>query len=308
MNIIITGGAGFIGSNLAHYLDKKGHNVTCLDNFITSGHPSSRYSEIVECDVSSDEIFYNLKYFRKADWVLHLASPASPKFYRQYPIETINANVTGTHNLLTICEIYNISFLLASTSEVYGDPLIAPQNEDYWGNVNPIGPRSVYDESKRLAETLTMAYHRKYKLDTRIVRLFNSYGYGMKPDDGRLIPNLITQALKNEPMTVYGDGSQTRSFCFITDTVRGIYSLIKSNYTLPINIGNPDEVTVKYIVSKIEEITKTKSKIVYNPLPQDDPKRRIPDITKAKQILSWQPLVPLELGLKNTVDYFKKIL
>jgi len=242
------------------------------------------------------------------DYVLHFASPASPIDYLEKPIQTLKVGSLGTHKTLGVAKDRKARYLLASTSEVYGDPLIHPQKEDYWGNVNPVGPRGVYDEAKRFAEAMTMAYHRFHGVDTRIVRIFNTYGERMRINDGRVVPAFIAQALSDEPLTVFGDGSQTRSFCYVSDLVEGIYRLLMSNETLPVNIGNPSEMTVLQFAQVIKELTGTKAPIEFRPLPVDDPKIRRPDITKAKTLLGWQPQVPLEVGLKRTIDYFRSVL
>lgn len=307
--VLITGGAGFIGSHLCEYFLEKGFEVICMDNLLTG-------------DLKNIEhLFFNPKFvFVKQDvtnyihvpgplhYVLHFASPASPIDYSNLPIQTLKVGALGTHKTLGLAKEKKARFLLASTSEVYGDPLVHPQSEDYWGNVNPIGPRGVYDEAKRFAEAMTMAYHRYHGVETRIVRIFNTYGPKMRINDGRAIPTFISQALKNEDITVFGDGSQTRSFCFISDLVEGIYRLLMSDYVYPVNLGNPNEMTIKELATKVIELTGSKSKIVYKPLPEDDPKVRQPDITKAKTLLGWEPKVSLEDGLKETIEYFKKCL
>ena len=300
---LITGGAGFIGSHLCeHFLDQ-GHQVLCMDNYSTGAnenigpflknprfrfidHNVSRYIEVPE----------------PVDFVLHFASPASPVDYLELPIPTLKVGALGTHNTLGLAKAKGATYLLASTSEVYGDPLVRPQSEDYWGNVNPIGPRGVYDEAKRFAEAMTMAYHRYHGLDTRIVRIFNTYGPRMRIRDGRVVPNFIMQALKGEPLTVYGQGQQTRSFQYVDDLVAGLDKLLQSNHHLPVNIGNPEEMTVLQFAKKIIEMTKSKSEIVYKPLPEDDPQVRQPDITKARTILGWEPKVKLEVGLIKTIE------
>lgn len=244
----------------------------------------------------------------KIDYVLHFASPASPIDYNNLPIQTLKVGALGTHKTLGLAKEKKARFLLASTSEVYGDPLVHPQNEDYWGNVNPIGPRGVYDEAKRFAEAMTMAYNRYHKVETRIVRIFNTYGPKMRINDGRAIPTFISQALKGEDITAFGDGSQTRSFCYVSDLVEGIFRLLMSDYHYPVNIGNPNEMTITQLAEKIIQMTNSKSKIVYKPLPEDDPKVRQPDITRARTILGWEPKISLEEGLKNTIEYFRKSL
>jgi len=307
MRILITGGAGFIGSHLCDYLINKGHYVICIDNLITG-------------DIKNIEhLFGNSKFLfikhnitnyihipGKLDCILHFASPASPIDYLKYPIPTLKVGAIGTHKALGLAKEKKAIFMLASTSEVYGDPVVNPQPETYWGNVNPIGPRGVYDEAKRFAEALTMAYHRYHKISVRIIRIFNTYGPRMRKNDGRAIPNFITQALANKPITIYGDGKQTRSFCYISDLVNGIYKLLISNINQPVNIGNPDEKTLFELAQFIIELTKSKSKIVYKPLPVDDPKVRRPDITKAKKYLKWLPEIDLKNGLIKTIEWFKK--
>ncbi len=308
MRIVITGAAGFLGSHLVDYFINRGDEVIGIDNLITGN------LENIDHIKDGDKfVFYkydvtNFIYITgKVDYVLHFASPASPVDYLKYPIQTLKVGAMGTHNALGLAKAKGAKFLLASTSEVYGDPLINPQVEEYWGNVNPIGVRGVYDESKRYAESLTMAYHRYHKLDTRIVRIFNTYGPRMRPYDGRVIPNFINQALENKPLTVYGDGTQTRSFCYVSDLIEGIARLMEVDYHLPVNIGNPNEIKIIDFAKKIIEITGSNSSIEYKPLPQDDPKRRRPNIDLAKQLLGWGPKVSLEEGLKKTIDYFKRL-
>ena len=303
--VLITGGAGFIGSYLCDRFLADGDDVICMDNLITgsvdniSHLQDSRFS-FINYDVT------NYIYIKgDVDYILHFASPASPIDYMEYPIQTLKVGSLGTHKVLGLAREKGARFLLASTSETYGDPLVHPQNEDYWGNVNPVGPRGVYDEAKRFAEAMTMAYHRYHKVDTRIVRIFNTYGPRMRIKDGRAIPNFIAQALSDEDVTVFGDGMQTRSFCYIEDMVEGIYRLLKSDYNMPVNIGNPHEMTVIGLAREIISLTGSRSKIVNNPLPEDDPKVRQPDITRANNILRWKPQVSLTDGLKRTIEYFK---
>lgn len=305
MKILITGGAGFIGSHLCDFLIGKGHRVICMDNLITGkmenishlqGNPSFKFI--------NHNVSVHIDLAEPVDYVLHLASPASPVDYQKYPIQTLKVGSLGTHNALGLAKAKGAKFLLASTSEVYGDPLVNPQPESYWGNVNPIGPRGVYDEAKRFAEAMTMAYHRVHKLDTKIVRIFNTYGPRMRQDDGRAVPNFIIQALANEPLTVYGKGAQTRSFCYIEDMVNGLYLLMESDLNEPVNLGNPTEETVLDIAEQIISITGSKSKIMFHALPEDDPKVRCPDIAKAKTLLKWQPKIALEKGLRETIRYF----
>lgn len=306
MKALITGGAGFIGSHLCDFLLDKGFKVLAVDNFITGTPKNIQHLkknpdfEFIEHDITKP-----LKIDGAIDYVLHFASPASPIDYQEFPIQTLKVGALGTHNALGIAKAKNAVFMLASTSEVYGDPEVHPQKESYWGNVNPIGPRGVYDEAKRFAEALTMAYHRYHKIDTKIARIFNTYGPRIKADDGRVVPTFIVQALKNQPITVFGDGTQTRSFCYVSDLIDGIHKLMLSNINEPINLGNPEEITILDFAKKIIKITKSKNKIIFQPLPVDDPKRRRPDITKAKQLLNWEPKVHLEDGLKKTIEWFK---
>jgi len=309
MKIAITGGAGFIGSHLCDYLIKKGHTVICIDNLLTGEIENIEY-------LFGNERFLFIKYDvtnyihipGKVDAILHFASPASPIDYLKYPIPTLKVGALGTHKALGLAKEKKAIFMLASTSEVYGDPQVNPQPESYRGNVNPVGPRGVYDEAKRFAEAMTMAYHRYHKIPVRIARIFNTYGPRMRKDDGRAIPNFITQALVNRPITVYGDGTQTRSFCYISDMVEGIYKLLFSKIQEPVNLGNPQEITLNELASLICKLTKTtrESRIVYKPLPVDDPKVRHPDISKAKKYLNWSPKVSLEEGLKKTIQWFSK--
>lgn len=307
MRIVITGGAGFIGSHLVKMWLKEGHEVIVVDNLITG-----RLENIANTGGKLTVMRYDCCNFLyidgPVDYVAHFASPASPAHYMRYPIETLLVNSIGTWRTLGLARAKGAKYILASTSEVYGDPLVSPQDESYWGNVNPIGVRSVYDESKRFAEALTMAYHRHYGLDTRIARIFNTYGPGMRIDDGRVIPNFIWQALKGEPLTIYGDGTQTRSFCYIDDLVEGIKRLMEADAHQPINLGNPNEVRIIDLANLIINLTGSKSKIEFKPLPEDDPKQRCPDISRAKQLLGWEPKVTLEEGLKITIEYFKRIL
>jgi len=306
MRILLTGGAGFIGSHLCNLLISKGHSIICMDNLITGKKENISHLldnpnfKFIEHDVTK---YIDVK--EHIDYVLHFASPASPVDYLKYPIKTLKVGSLGTHNALGVAKEHNAKFLLASTSEVYGDPLVNPQPETYWGNVNPIGPRGVYDEAKRFAEAITLAYHRSHGIDTKIVRIFNTYGPYMRDHDGRAIPNFIDQALKGEPVTVYGDGSQTRSFCYVSDLIDGIYKLMNSDLNEPVNIGNPNEMTLLELAKKIIQLTGSKSNIEYKPLPINDPKVRRPDIAKAKAKLDWQPVVALDDGLKNTINWFE---
>ena len=308
MKALVTGGAGFLGSHLCDLLLAKGHEVICVDNLITGNaknieHIHSDAFSYVRHDVTKP--FY---VGHELDYIFHLASPASPIDYLELPIQTLKVGALGTYNMLGLAREKGARFLLASTSEVYGDPLVNPQNEEYWGNVNPIGPRGVYDEAKRYAEAITMAYHRYHGLDTRIVRIFNTYGPRMRLNDGRVVPNFIGQALRGEDLTVYGDGSQTRSFCYVSDEIEGIYRLMMSDYSLPVNVGNPEEHTILEFAKIIISLTGSRSEIVYRELPVDDPKQRRPDITKAKDMLGWEPKVALRDGLRETIGYYKKVM
>ena len=306
MKVVITGGAGFVGSHLAEFLLAQGHQVTCLDNLITGNSKnldnirSNENFSFIEYDVTNYIDFPD-----NIDYILHFASPASPVDFDRFPIQIMKAGGLGTLNALGLAKAKNAKFLLASSSEVYGDALINPQKEDYWGNVNPIGPRGVYDEAKRFAEALTMAYHCQHGIGTRIARIFNTYGPRMRQDDGRVIPNFITQALKNEPLTVFGDGSQTRSFCYVSDLVTAIHKFMLSDVTEPVNLGNPHEMTIRELAEKIIGTTGSSSTIIYRPLPQDDPKTRRPDITRAQRLLGWQPQISLEEGLLKTIEWFR---
>jgi dTDP-glucose 4,6-dehydratase len=304
--VLITGGAGFIGSHLCERFLDEGDEVICMDNFRT-GSPDNiahlfqnRRFMFIEQDVTT---YIYVK--GTLDAILHFASPASPVDYLELPIPTLKVGSLGTHKALGLAKEKGARFLLASTSEVYGDPIVHPQPEEYWGNVNPIGPRGVYDEAKRFAEAITMAYHRAHGVQTRITRIFNTYGPRMRLRDGRVVPNFIAQALRGEPLTVYGDGSQTRSFCFVSDLVDGIVRLLRSDYSSPVNVGNPTEVSILEFARRIIALTGTKSQIVNEPLPVDDPKQRKPDITKARKLLGWEPKVGLEDGLKRTIDFFR---
>ncbi len=305
---LITGGAGFLGSHLCDYLLDKGHEVICMDNLITGSlsnikHIKNDKFKFIEHNVTK---FINIE--GSLDYILHFASPASPIDYLKFPIPTLKVGALGTHNALGLAKKKNSVFLTASTSEVYGDPLIHPQEENYWGNVNPVGPRGVYDEAKRFAEAITMAYHRYHNIDTKIVRIFNTYGPRMRINDGRAIPNFIKQALKGEDLTAYGNGSQTRSFCYVSDLIEGIYKLLMSDINDPVNIGNPIEMSIKQMAEKILQATNSHSKITYLPLPVDDPKVRQPNIEKAIKYLDWNPKIHLKEGLKTTIEYFKKQL
>ena len=306
LRTLVTGGAGFLGSHLCEYLVNKEHEVICMDNLITgskqniSGIKSGNF-HFVNHNVSE---FIDLD--GDLDYILHFASPASPIDYLELPIQTLKVGALGTHNALGVAKAKNATFLLASTSEVYGDPLVHPQPEEYWGNVNPIGPRGVYDEAKRFAEAITMAYHRTHGINTKIVRIFNTYGPRMRIKDGRAIPNFLKQALTGEDLTIYGNGSQTRSFCYVTDLVEGIYRLLMSDQHEPVNIGNPVEMTIQQMANKILQASQSQSKIVQLPLPEDDPKTRQPNITLARKLLDWEPKVSLDEGLESTLEYFKQ--
>lgn len=307
--ILITGAAGFLGSHLCDRFIKEGYKVVGMDNLITGN-----LKNIEHLFPHSDFDFYHHDVSKfvhvpgRLDYILHFASPASPIDYLKIPIQTLKVGSLGTHNLLGLARVKKARFLIASTSEVYGDPLVHPQTEDYWGNVNPIGPRGVYDEAKRFQEAMTMAYHTYHGLETRIVRIFNTYGPRMRLDDGRALPAFMHQALTGQDLTVFGDGSQTRSFCFMDDLIEGIYRLLMSDYVYPVNIGNPVEITIKDFAEEVVALTGSKSKIIYKPLPADDPKQRKPDITRAKEILGWEPKVSRSEGLKITLDYFKSIV
>jgi dTDP-glucose 4,6-dehydratase len=306
MRTLITGGAGFVGSHLCDRFLAEGHEVICVDNFIT-GNPAN--IQHLETNARFTLIRHNvsqpLEIVGPVDNVLHFASPASPVDYLRHPIPTLKVGSLGTHNTLGLAKAKGSRYLLASTSEVYGDPEQHPQREEYWGNVNPIGVRGVYDEAKRFAEAMTMAYHRAHGLNTHIVRIFNTYGERMRLDDGRVVPNLMGQALRGEPMTVYGAGAQTRSFCYVADLVDGIYRLLHSEYHEPVNIGNPNEVSILDFAKEIRELSGTRSEIVFKPLPQDDPKLRRPDITKARTLLGWEPRVDRREGMRRTLEFFR---
>jgi dTDP-glucose 4,6-dehydratase len=304
--VLITGGAGFIGSHLCERFLAEDHEVICMDNLLTGSADNiahlfaDRRFTFIQQDVTN---FIHVK--GPLDAILHFASPASPVDYLELPIQTLKVGSLGTHKALGLAKEKNARFLLASTSEVYGDPLVHPQNEDYWGNVNPIGPRGVYDEAKRFAEAITMAYHRTHGVQTRIVRIFNTHGPRMRLNDGRVVPNFIAQALRGEPITVYGDGSQTRSFCYVSDLVEGLTRLLRSEHPGPVNCGNPTEVTILQFAERIKAITGSRSEIVFKPLPVDDPKVRQPVITRARTVLGWEPQIGLEDGLRRTIDYFR---
>ena len=305
---LVTGGAGFLGSHLCEYLLDKGHEVICMDNLITGSKQNISGIKSGNFRFVNHNVSEFIKLDGDLDYILHFASPASPIDYLELPIQTLKVGALGTHNALGLAKAKNAVFLLASTSEVYGDPLVHPQPEEYWGNVNPIGPRGVYDEAKRFAEAITMAYHRVHGINTKIVRIFNTYGPRMRINDGRAIPNFLKQALTGKDLTVYGNGSQTRSFCFVSDLIEGICRLLMSEQNKPVNIGNPNEMTIQSLTDKILQATGSKSKIVQVPLPEDDPKTRQPNITLAKTLLDWEPKVSLDEGLKPTLKYFKEQL
>jgi dTDP-glucose 4,6-dehydratase len=305
--ILITGAAGFLGSHLCDRFLKEGYEVIGMDNLLTGNIKNIEHLfPLKEFQFYHHDVSKYVHVPGNIDYILHFASPASPIDYLKMPIQTLKVSSLGTHNLLGLAKAKGARILVASTSEVYGDPLIHPQTEEYWGNVNPIGPRGVYDEAKRFMESMTMAYHNYHQVETRIIRIFNTYGPRMRLDDGRALPTFMSQALRGEDVTVYGDGSQTRSFCYVDDLVEGIYRLLLSDYHYPVNIGNPSEITLLQFAEEILKLTGSKSKIVYEPLPQDDPKQRQPDITKAKEILGWEPKVDRSEGLKRTLEYFKE--
>lgn len=303
---LITGGAGFIGSHLVSFLLEKGHEVICLDNLLTGSlsnfkplDPKAPF-QFIEHDVTN-----YIDVDGPLDYVLHFASPASPLDYQRFPIQTLKVGALGTHRVLGVTKAKGAVFLLASTSEVYGDPLVHPQHEDYWGNVNPLGPRGVYDEAKRFAEAITTAYHRTHGIDTKIARIFNTYGPQMRLDDGRAVPTFIGQALRGESITVFGDGTQTRSFCYIDDLVEGIWRLLVSDYNGPVNLGNPQEISILELAAMVKRQSGSSSPVVHKPLPVDDPKIRRPNITRATTILRWKPNVDIEEGLKRTISYYQ---
>ena len=308
MRVLVTGGAGFIGSHLCEKLLNLKHEVICVDNFYTGSHKNiSHLEDFDNFEVMRHDVTFPL--YLEVDGIFNLACPASPVQYQKNPVQTFKTNVHGAINMLGLAKRTGARFLQASTSEVYGDPEVSPQREDYWGHVNPIGIRSCYDEGKRAAETLTMDYQRQFNVDTRIARIFNTYGPNMSKDDGRVVSNFIVQALRNEPLTVYGDGSQIRSFCFVSDLVEGLVKLfLKEKVNEPINIGNPMPITMGQLAQEVIELTGSNSKITYLPLPQDDPRQREPDISKAKALLDWQPTISRESGLEATIDYFRKVL
>ena len=299
---LVTGGCGFLGSHLCDYLLAQGHRVICVDNLDTGSLQNIEHIRSGDFEFLNHDMTEHIEIAEPVDVVYHLASPASPIDYLRLPLHTLKVGSYGTHHALGLAKFKRSRFLLASTSEVYGDPLEHPQTEEYWGNVNPIGPRGVYDEAKRYAEALTMAYHRQQGLDTCIVRIFNTYGARMRPHDGRAIPTFLRQALESKPLTVFGDGTQTRSFCYVDDLVRGLYLLATSSEHLPVNLGNPNEMSLLELAEAVVRVTGTRSEIVYEALPEDDPKVRQPDITRAKAVLGWQPVVELEEGLRRMLD------
>jgi dTDP-glucose 4,6-dehydratase len=299
---VVTGGAGFLGSHLCDFLLERGHRVICMDNLDTGSLQNIEHIRSKDFAFINQDLTQFVRVDEDVDFVYHLASPASPIDYARLPLHTLKVGSHGTHHMLGVAKFKRARFLLASTSEVYGDPQVHPQPEDYWGHVNPIGPRGVYDEAKRYAEALTMAYHRQQGVDTCIARIFNSYGARMRPHDGRAIPTFLRQALQDKPLTVFGDGSQTRSFCYVNDQVRGLVTLAESEVHLPVNIGNPDEFTLLELAKTVIEVTESRSEVVFEALPVDDPQVRQPDITRARQLLGWEPQVSLREGLKRTID------
>lgn len=306
MRILITGGAGFIGSHLTDRLLSEGHQVVAMDNLVTGAvsniahHRANPNFEFIHHDISN-----HIHVTGPLDWVLNFASPASPIDYLLLPIQTLKVGAMGTHNALGVAKAKGAKFMLASTSEVYGDPLVHPQPEEYWGNVNPVGPRGVYDEAKRYAEAITMAYHRQHGVDTRIIRIFNTYGERNRVNDGRVVPTFINQALRGEPLPVFGEGQQTRSFQYVDDLIEGIRRLMEVSFNKPVNIGNPTELTILEFAKLILKLTGSKSEIIYKPLPQDDPKTRRPDNSRAKEVLGWEPRVAVEDGMKRTIDWYR---
>ncbi|MCR9099822.1 MAG: SDR family oxidoreductase [bacterium] len=308
--ILITGAAGFLGSHLCDRFIKEGFHVIGMDNLLTGSLDNIKHLfPLKEFEYYHHDVSKFVHVPGDLDYILHFASPASPIDYLKMPIQTLKVGALGTHNLLGLAKAKNARILVASTSEVYGDPLIHPQKEDYWGNVNPVGPRGVYDEAKRFLEAITMAYHNFHGVETRIIRIFNTYGPRMRVNDGRALPAFFSQAIRGEGITVFGDGSQTRSFCYVADLVEGIYRLLMSDHHLPVNIGNPDEITIKEVAEEVVRLVgNPDAKITYKPLPKDDPKVRQPDITKAREILGWEPTVSREEGLKITMEYFREVV
>ncbi|MBV9986509.1 MAG: SDR family oxidoreductase [Chitinophagaceae bacterium] len=306
--ILITGGAGFLGSHFCDRFIREGYHVIAMDNLVTGDLKNIEHLvHLKTFEFHHHDVTQFIHISGELDYILHFASPASPIDYLKIPIQTLKVGALGTHNCLGLAKAKNARILVASTSEVYGDPLVHPQHEEYWGNVNPVGPRGVYDEAKRFMESITMAYHNFHGLETRIVRIFNTYGPRMRLNDGRALPAFIGQALRGEDLTVFGDGSQTRSFCYVDDLVEGIYRLLMSDYTLPMNIGNPNEISLKAFAEEVLKLTGTDSKIIYKPLPVDDPRQRQPDISKAKQLLNWEPVIDRSEGLRRTYEYFRTL-
>ena len=305
---LVTGGAGFIGSHICDYLIEKDFKVICIDNLITGSLENIEHIRSGDFIYLNHDIALYIDIKDNVDYIFHFASPASPIDYLQLPIQTLKVGSLGTHNILGLAKVKRAKIVLASTSEVYGDPKVHPQTEEYWGNVNPVGPRGVYDEAKRFAEALTMAYHRQQGLDTYIARIFNTYGPRMRENDGRAVPTFLRQCLEDKDITVFGDGSQTRSFCYVSDTIEGIYRLINSKYHMPVNIGNPEEMTILKLAENIRAILKSKNNIIFQELPSDDPLIRKPDITKAKSVLDWEPKVSFEEGIDKTIKFCKKMM
>jgi dTDP-glucose 4,6-dehydratase len=307
--VLITGGAGFLGSHLSDRMITEGYRVIAMDNLITGNIKNIEHlMKLKDFEFYHHDVSKFIHVPGELHYILHFASPASPIDYLRIPIQTLKVGSLGTHNCLGLAKAKGARILVASTSEVYGDPLVHPQNEDYWGNVNPVGPRGVYDEAKRFQEAITMAYHTFHGLETRIVRIFNTYGPRMRLDDGRVLPAFIGQAIRGEDLTVFGDGTQTRSFCYVSDLIEGIYRLLLSDYAYPVNIGNPDEITINQFGEEILKLTGVQQKLIHKPLPKDDPKQRQPDITKARQLLGWEPKINRAEGLKITYEYFKNLL
>ncbi|MCC9138102.1 UDP-glucuronic acid decarboxylase family protein [Pontibacter silvestris] len=305
--VLITGGAGFLGSHLCDRFIKEGYHVIAMDNLITGNLENIEHLfKLPQFEFYNHDVSKFVHVPGHLDYILHFASPASPIDYLKIPIQTLKVGSLGTHNLLGLAKAKGARMLIASTSEVYGDPLVHPQQEDYWGNVNPVGPRGCYDEAKRFQEAMTMAYHMHHGLETRIVRIFNTYGPRMRLDDGRVLPAFLSQALRGEPLSIFGDGSQTRSFCYVDDLVEGIYRLLLSDYALPVNVGNPGEITIKEFAEEICKLTGVELNIAYQPLPKDDPQKRQPNIARAKEILGWEPQVDRAEGLRRTLEYFKE--
>ncbi len=305
--VLVTGGAGFLGSHICDRFIKEGYHVIAMDNLITGNIENIEHLfKLPQFEFYHHDVSKFVHVPGELDYILHFASPASPIDYLKIPIQTLKVGSLGTHNLLGLAKAKNARMLIASTSEVYGDPQVHPQQEDYWGNVNPVGPRGCYDEAKRFQEAMTMAYHMHHGLETRIIRIFNTYGPRMRLNDGRVLPAFLSQALRGEPLSIFGDGSQTRSFCYVDDLVEGIYRLLLSDYPMPVNIGNPSEITIKEFAEEICKLTGVELKVEYQPLPTDDPQQRQPDITKAKEILGWEPQVDRAEGLKRTLEYFKE--